>query len=70
MKIHVDRDLCIGAAQCLGVAPEVFQLDEEMKAVVIDPDGTDPMTVESAAQACPTQAILLTDEESGRQIWP
>lgn len=68
-KVVVDRDLCIGAAPCVTVAPAVFQLDEENKAVVIDEKGADDETLLLAAQSCPTQAIILYDED-GNQIYP
>ena len=68
-KIEVDRDLCIGAAPCVTVAPGVFQLDDENKAFVVDPNGADAETILLAAQACPVQAIILYDEE-GKQIYP
>lgn len=68
-KIVVDRDLCIGAAPCVTVAPGVFQLDEENKAYVVDPKAADDETILLAAQACPVQAIILHDEE-GKQIYP
>ncbi len=68
-KVEVDRDLCIGAAPCVTVAPSVFQLDEENKAVVIDQKGADDETILLAAQSCPTQAIILYDDE-GNQIYP
>jgi len=68
-KVEVDRDLCIGAAPCVTVAPAVFQLDEENKAVIIDEKGADDETILLAAQSCPTQAIILYDEE-GNQIYP
>lgn len=68
-KITVDRDLCIGAAPCVTVAPGVFQLDDENKAYVVDPKGADDETILLAAQACPVQAIILHDEE-GNQIYP
>lgn len=68
-KIYVDRDLCIGAAPCVTVAPGVFQLDEENKAYVVDPNGADAETILLAAQSCPVQAIILHDEE-GNQIYP
>lgn len=61
-KVVVDRDLCIGAAPCVTVAPGVFQLDEENKAVVIDAKGADDETILLAAQACPVQAIIVYDE--------
>ena len=68
-KIHVDRDLCIGAASCVAIAPEVFELDGENKAVVKTPKGADDETILLAAQSCPTKAIIVLDEE-GNQIYP
>lgn len=68
-KIYVDRDLCIGAAPCVVIAPGVFQLDDENKAVVMDAKGADDETILLAAQSCPVQAIILHDEE-GNQIYP
>ena len=37
--VTVDRALCIGSGDCVDTAPDVFQLDAEDKAVVVDPDG-------------------------------
>jgi len=68
-KVEVDRDLCIGAAPCVTVAPGVFQLDDENKAYVVDQNGADAETILLAAQSCPVQAIKVFDEE-GNQIYP
>ncbi len=68
-KIVVDRNLCIGAASCIAVAPGVFELDSENKAVVYNDKGTDDETILLAAQSCPTRAILVFDED-GNQIYP
>lgn len=68
-KIVVDRSLCIGAASCIAVAPGVFTLDSENKAVVYNDKGADDETILLAAKSCPTQAILLFDEE-GNQVYP
>lgn len=68
-RIYVNRDLCIGAASCIAVAPGVFQLDSENKATVTNENGADQETIMLAAQSCPTQAIYLYDEE-GNQIYP
>lgn len=68
-KIEIDRDLCIGAAPCVTVAPGVFQLDEENKAYIVDPKAADDETILLAAQACPVQAIKIFDED-GKQIFP
>lgn len=68
-KIIIDRDLCIGAASCLAVTGETYELDEENKAVVIDSNAADDETLMMSAQSCPTKAILLFDKE-GQQIFP
>ena len=68
-RIFVNRDLCIGAASCVAVAPGVFQLDGENKAYVVDENAADQDTIMLAAQSCPTRAIFLYDED-GKQIYP
>jgi ferredoxin len=69
-KIKVLRSTCIGAASCLAVAPDTFQLDSESKSV-INADGKDPLeSILLAAQACPTKAIVIIDTETGEQVWP
>lgn len=68
-KIIVDRNLCIGNGSCVAVAPGVFELDSENKAVVYNPKGADDETILLAAKSCPTQAILIFDED-GNQIFP
>ncbi|KKU52538.1 MAG: hypothetical protein UX72_C0004G0019 [Parcubacteria group bacterium GW2011_GWA2_47_10] len=40
-KVVVDRSLCIGAASCIAVAPGVFELDAENKAVLYNDKGAD-----------------------------
>jgi len=69
-KIRVIRNLCIGAASCVAVSPNVFQLDSENKAVI--PDGAEdvPENILMAAQSCPTKAIVVIDTETGQQVWP
>lgn len=68
MLINIDRNKCIGAAPCIAIAKETFQLDDEGKATVIGPV-KDEAKVKLAAQACPMHAIFLYDDEK-RQIFP
>ena len=68
-KIVVDRDLCIGAASCIAVASGTYELDNENKAVVLDPNQIDDATLIMSAESCPTKAILLFDKE-GKQVYP
>jgi ferredoxin len=69
-KVEVINNKCIGAASCAAIAPGVFELNEENIAVVISQDGDDDDTKLLAAQSCPTSAIIVTDTETGEQVWP
>jgi ferredoxin len=69
VKIVVDRAKCIGAANCVGMAPSTFKLDKEKKAVVTSPEGHDDNILFEAAESCPTEAIALFDD-GGDQIFP
>jgi ferredoxin len=63
IEITVDRGLCIGSGDCVDTAPDVFQLDDEDKAVVVDPDGAAVDDVIQAAGNCPVSAIFITGED-------
>ncbi len=69
MKVRVDRDLCIGVSNCVAFAPTVFKLDDENKAVVLDPSSVDEDTLLEAAESCPENAIIVEDDE-GNQLYP
>ena len=69
MKVRIDRDLCIGVSNCVAVAPSVFQLDEENKAVVLDPTSVDDKTLFEAAESCPENAVVIEDDD-GNQLYP
>ena len=84
-KLMIDRNLCIGAASCIAVAPSTFELDPENKAVLrrkvpppssdmtarhdLEDGAIDDETLLLAAKSCPTQAIIIYDED-GKQIYP
>lgn len=62
MKVQVDMEVCQNYGQCVFVAPEVFDLDDNGELVyqeVVD-DGARP-EIESAVIACPVQAISILD---------
>jgi ferredoxin len=63
IRIEVDRSLCIGSGDCVDTAPDVFQLDEEDKATVVDPDGASVDDILEAAQNCPVTAIFVAGED-------
>ena len=68
IRIEVDRALCIGSGDCVDTAPDVFQLDEDDKAAVVDPDGAPVDDVVEAARNCPVSAILVVGEEG--ELYP
>jgi ferredoxin len=40
VRVEVDRDRCEGNAVCVGIAPDIFDLDDEDYAVVKKDPGT------------------------------
>ena len=65
MKVWVDSERCQGHTLCSMIAPDSFELsdiDGSSSAVneVVPADQADQ--VREAAQSCPEQAIMITDE--------
>lgn len=69
MKVSIDRDRCTGVANCVAFAPTVFDLDDEDKAVILDPESVDDDTLVKAAESCPELAVIIEDD-NGRRIYP
>lgn len=69
LQVHVDKDLCIGAATCIAIAPNTFLLDSEAKAIILDTaESDDNDTIIDAARGCPVAAIYI--EQNGQRIYP
>jgi len=69
VTIEVDRELCYGFGDCVDSLPAVFDLDAEEKAIVLDPEAAGIDDLIEAAQNCPVDAIIVTDEQ-GEQLYP
>lgn len=70
LTMRIDRNLCIGAATCVAIAPKAWALDDEAKAIILDTsDQESDDTLLEAAKGCPVMAIFITDE-SGKQMYP
>ncbi len=81
-KVKVDRTLCIGAASCVDVAPETFELDSEGKAVIKKKDGSmtsdyvnyedindNETSIQNSAMSCPVNAIIIMEvDEQGNEV--
>jgi ferredoxin len=61
MLIAADKDRCIGAGQCMSVAPDVFDQDDDGVVEVLDaePEPDRENAARRAALACPVQAIQI-----------
>jgi ferredoxin len=70
MKIIIDRNKCRGHNNCVSIAPNVFDVDDNFKAFVVDPKGDPEEAILEAAKACPKLAIALENENSGERVFP
>ena len=70
LKIIIDRDMCIGTANCIKIAGEVFELDNQ-KIVTFKPDikELDRKMLIEACSVCPVNALTAIDE-NGNQVIP
>ena len=59
IEIDIDRDLCIGSATCIRLAPGAFALDDDEIATVGDSRAVGIDKLRLVADACPTGAITI-----------
>lgn len=62
-KIEVDWDLCESNGVCMGIIPEVFQLEDDDTLTVLQEEVTpeNDAQVRDAVRQCPRQAISITE---------
>jgi len=54
---YVEREKCIGCGTCVALCPAVFQLKDDGKSDVVDPDGASETDIQQAIDSCPVQCI-------------
>jgi ferredoxin len=66
VQVMVDLNRCQGYAQCVFLAPRVFELhgEEALLYAPAVPDGQGERVLRAAA-ACPVQAITVGDQAGG-----
>ncbi|CAN5590416.1 ferredoxin [soil metagenome] len=62
-KVEVDYGLCESNGICMGVIPEVFDLDDEDDLHLLQDEVTpdNEVQIREAVRQCPRQAILIRD---------
>ncbi|CAN5344114.1 hypothetical protein BH20ACT24_BH20ACT24_11290 [soil metagenome] len=65
LRARVDRHRCIGAGNCITIAPTAFDWHDGdfAKADVVDPASVEDELLREAALACPTLAIVIEEVE-------
>jgi ferredoxin len=62
MKIPVvDKETCIGCGACVDACPEVFELRDDEKAYVINPEKCSTCNCQEAIDICPVTAISWSE---------
>lgn len=65
MKIIVDRQRCDGNGVCMGIAPEVFDVDDDLHLHVAENIPNDPelmARVRQSITSCPILALKLVED--------
>ncbi len=65
MKVIVDPDTCLGCGVCESIAPEIFELGNEVYATVLLNPVPEQMRaiVDEAIAECPEEAIRIIEDE-------
>lgn len=60
MKIHIYQDKCTGHGVCEGLAPDIFEIRDDM-AYLITEDLTEDMrsVLQDACDQCPVEALRI-----------
>ncbi|MGV9806925.1 ferredoxin [Micromonospora chersina] len=68
-RLHVDPTRCIGSGICAGVAPQHFVLVDGLSRPVAERIAADESVLD-AAESCPLEAIVVSDQDNLRRIAP
>jgi ferredoxin len=61
MEIKIDRTLCEANGVCVGLAPDIFDLDDDEQLVILQPDPPAGRVerVSLAVSRCPKNALQM-----------
>ncbi|WP_208426877.1 ferredoxin [Salinibacter sp.] len=62
LTVEIDRTLCIGSGSCVGLAAEIFGIDEQnLVRFQEEPPDIDPERLKEACAVCPVDALRVYD---------
>ncbi len=74
LHVEVDQSRCIGCCSCETIAPDVFELNRNVKSnpksTVKNPRGAGVNRIMNAAETCPTKAIIVDNVGTGERMYP
>jgi ferredoxin len=59
--IEANRERCIGSGSCAFMAPDVFDVDDEGRVLVLRPQVEPDDRVREAVTHCPMEALRILD---------
>jgi len=62
VRVVIDRDLCVGFADCIAEAPDAFDIDDEGIAILTNPEKAGRGRLLDACAACPVDAITVFED--------
>ncbi len=72
--VDVDKSLCIGCCSCEILAPDVFEINKNStsnpKSSVINQKGAGVNKIMTAAETCPTKAIIVENIDTKERLYP
>jgi len=69
LRIAIDPSLCVAFADCVTLAPEAFQLNDDGIVAFVEPQRVVRERLITACEACPVDALLVWDA-TGNQLVP
>lgn len=70
LTVRVDRLLCVGFGDCIEVAPDLWEFDDEGIVVFIDPlPDIERERLIASCDICPVDALTVHDDD-GTQLAP
>jgi len=72
VRITVDRDRCIGSGNCAFYASSTFDLDDELKVIVLEGGADGSLDregdIRAAVEGCPVNALGLTETDAAGEV--